>query len=147
MDILSFIAAIVAALAWPVAVVVLVLVVRGPLLALIPKLEELQYKDFVLRFREELSEAGARLPVGKEELKALPPPAVAEQERLESLASVSPRAAVLEAWVVLEGALLKRLVELGVVSGPERFRGHSRTAIALQSAGVFSEGEVGVFNQ
>lgn len=103
MDGLSFVAALIDSLAWPFAIIVAVLLLRRPLSELIPLLERLKYKDLELSFRERVhkvaTEADALLP---------PPPAgvvpSAAEDRMQQLVDISPRAAILEAWVELEAA-------------------------------------------
>ena len=102
MDWLSFIAAIVKALAWPLTALGIFLVLRRPLLALVPLLARLKFKDFELDFGRRLAEVSAeaaRLP----SVRA----GNAADEALLRLAPVAPRAAILEAWLRLEAAALR----------------------------------------
>jgi hypothetical protein len=110
MGILAFIASLVQSLAWPLAIVLIVFMFRQSLAKLIPGLQRLKYKDIELEFGRQLEEVKQELgpsPVPQE----LPGP-VAEPPRLpeakgtsryyRSLAEVSPRAAILEAWLGFE---------------------------------------------
>lgn len=75
MNTLEFIASLVNSLAWPAAVVIGVVLVRKPLLRMLPQLEELQYKDWKARFRRELDAAA-------ETAQSLPPAAPGEEPQL-----------------------------------------------------------------
>jgi hypothetical protein len=110
MDILTFISSLVQSLAWPVAVVLIVFIFRQSLAKLIPGLRRLKYKDIEAEFGHQIEEA-------KQELgPPAPPPALpgpqkeGEAQRkgnllyYRSLAEVSPRAAILEAWIEFEVA-------------------------------------------
>lgn len=102
MDWLSFIAALVDALAWPAAVFGIVLILRRPLTGLIPLLHRLKYKDLELEFEQQVAEVSDALEAEPAPThKALP---TAESPAVE-LAQISPRAGVLEAWRELEGEL------------------------------------------
>src|SRR5687767_11908013 len=69
-DILQFIAAIVAALAWPLAVVVVALLFRASVGKLIPGLSRLKWKDLELEFKKEL----AHLSAAAQQAQLPPPP-------------------------------------------------------------------------
>jgi len=54
MDWLTFVTKIIESLAWPVSIVVIVLILKKPISALLPLLRNLKYKDLELSFGEEL---------------------------------------------------------------------------------------------
>jgi hypothetical protein len=110
MDILTFIATVVGNLAWPTAVIVLAIVFRRDLGRLIPALQRIRYGEVEVEFAREVAQA-------KQELEPLPPvdgeivgypPQLPEAtttsptQYYRSLADVSPRAAILEAWLGFE---------------------------------------------
>ena len=107
---LAFIAAIFKApISWPTALVILVWLLRGPLLALLPELDTLRGKNFEPQFRKKLKEVG-----GKAKVVLLSDETTATGERqgergeeraLTLLAEVSPRAAIVESWFPVESAL------------------------------------------
>lgn len=112
MDWVGFIASIVGSLAWPGALVALVLILRTPIRGLLPLLQRLKYKELEIEF-------GRRVEEVKQELaQELPPGAVqpisdASRDALLRLAEVSPRAAVLEAWREVELAALEAARKVG----------------------------------
>lgn len=108
MDSLTFIAELVKALAWPATIVILVVLVRHPLRGLIPLLTRFKYKDLELEFGRKVEELQALVAV---ELPDPAPPALppAPPEPIATLAEVSPRAAVLEAWRKLEVTAVQRV--------------------------------------
>ena len=53
---LEFIAALVEDLVWPLTVVLAIFVFRGPIYNLLPFLQRLRYKDFVVEFNKKLDE-------------------------------------------------------------------------------------------
>jgi hypothetical protein len=109
---LEFIAALVSALAWPLAIVVVVLLLRHQISELIPLLRRFRYGELEMEFSEKVVEAAEEIeqrveetPV--EELPALPED-VEEQlrkrtERLRERAQVAPSLDVIEAaWKLVE---------------------------------------------
>ena len=146
MDTLTFISSLAQSLGWPLAIIVGIVLLRRPLSELLPHLSELKWKDFSLVFSKGVADAKAQLP-SPENPKALQPPQSIESERLEQLALLSPRAAVMEAWVGLESAALSSLVSVGAISSSSGLRNHGRTAVALQSAGLLLPPEVIAFQE
>ena len=99
-------------------VVAILLLLRRPLLGLIPLLRKLKWKELELEFEQKLIElkAGAvqALPAAGEAAPqpVVPPPAAS---RLIQMAELSPRAAIMEAWIAVEraaaNAISRRLPE------------------------------------
>jgi hypothetical protein len=105
-DWLSFIAAIVQAGAWPLAVVVIILILRKPLAGLIPLLQRLKYKDLELEFGERVEEVKAEADAVLPPTAPLEGLAEGDRDRLRQLSILSPRSAVLESWRRVEHAAL-----------------------------------------
>ena len=92
-------------IAWPVAVVWIAYVFKGELKSLLRRVSQLKYKDLEAQF-------GAGLALAESEvssLQAAPPAAprpelLSKLESLRRISDVSPRAAILEAWVLVEDA-------------------------------------------
>jgi len=114
MDALTFLSNMVESLAWPVTVIVAVIVLKKPLEKLLPTIRKFQYKDLNLEFGELARQAEAILPkttqVTIEHMKV---PITA----LREVADISPRAAIMEAWrsveyELKEAATRKNITEL-----------------------------------
>ncbi len=111
MDWLTFLSSIFDSLAWPIVVLLAVLMLRRPLSNLIPFLRKLKWKDFEAEFGREVSMLGdsirreiqvpAPSPSGVEDPLGILSTAVAEYSRL---AELSPRSVVLESWRQVESA-------------------------------------------
>ncbi|RFS77883.1 hypothetical protein D0U00_17160 [Leclercia adecarboxylata] len=101
MDSLRFIAEIIKALAWPATTVVLVILLRKPVVELIPLLSRLKYKEFELEFAREMSELKAE---AESMAKEKSPYEDVNSSRLLDLVSYSTHAAILEAWFEVESA-------------------------------------------
>jgi hypothetical protein len=117
MDWLTFIASITKSLAWPLVVAWIVFLLRRPLRQVVRSLIRFRYKDLEIDFGRDLEALErevetARLPIPTEarERSALPAPA----DQLEAIAEVSPRAAVREAWLLVEHEVLRAAERLGI---------------------------------
>jgi hypothetical protein len=117
MNTATFIVEAIKALAWPVATVVAVVLLRRSLATVIPGLKRLKVKGVEMEFEREVSALKA------ESGKLLPPKAETEVEttgRFLRLVVISPRAAVLEAWRQLESAAVASLAFRGELQPQDR---------------------------
>jgi hypothetical protein len=114
MDVLSFAAEIIKALAWPSAAVIIAFAFRKSISQLIPLLTRLKYKDLELEFgrevREVRAEAESALPTPADVQRIGGPPISTD---VAALLPVSPRAAVLESWREVEDAAVRAVVRVG----------------------------------
>jgi hypothetical protein len=145
MDWLTFIAAIVKALAWPLTVLGVFAVLRRPLLGLIPLVARLKFKDLELDFGRRLAEVRAEA----EGLPRAPSAAIAADgdETLLRLASMAPRAAILEAWLRLEATALRAARRQGTSEPVTQLRVPVRLIEALEELGVIDARQAAVFHE
>jgi hypothetical protein len=125
MDWLTFFSSVIQSLAWPVAVIMLVVLLRDPLKRLVRQLRKLRYKDFELDFAQKIAKVEAEAEAA--ELPPVPPltfpagegvPEPSDRQRLVELAKTSPHAAIAEAWRRLEHEIRAALEETGVAAPP-----------------------------
>ncbi|WP_133256040.1 hypothetical protein [Rhodopseudomonas palustris] len=104
MDWLQFFSSMTSSLAWPIATVTIVLLLRMSVVKLLPRLRHFKYKDIEAQFSDGLKEVedeASKLPI-----PTLPAPISAESsERFNRILEASPSYAVLEAWLQVEAAL------------------------------------------
>lgn len=111
MDWLTLVSEVIKSLAWPVTTFAIFLIVRLPLVALIPHTQEVRFRDFVWKIGRTLDQAEDRADrAGLPDAAVTPTAIAAETEALAAdLIAVSPRAAVLEAWTRLEAAIRRSI--------------------------------------
>ena len=118
---LQFFASVIGSLAWPATLLVGFFIVKGNIGALSLFVERLKYKDFEIEFRKSVHELTERsrsvLPVQDADEQA-----ASARDRLYALAEISPRSAILEAWLQVETAAVGALQSsdpavVGKVSG------------------------------
>jgi len=143
-DALSFVVEMVKALAWPIMVLVLVLLLRRPIAQLVPLLTRLKYKDLELEFgrrvAEVTAEAGEELPPPHKR----PFPEAAADQILGELAGISPRAAVTEAWRQVEVAAVDAAVRNDIHLSPTEATSPARVLRALERHRVIDAGKLGL---
>jgi len=144
MDWLTFIAAVVSATAWPIAVLIIFLVIRKPLLELIPLLQRLRYGDIEIDFGSEVND------LLQDMRRVLPPvrqPAERSplQDNLLELARISPRAVVLEAWVELERSAIEAARRHKLNLRSKEQRSPILVGNALVEAGLLDENQQEMF--
>jgi hypothetical protein len=153
MDILSFTASIVSSLAWPLATLGALILLRRELSSLLPFLRRLKAGPVEAEFEREVEELRDETTV----LQPAPEASLIEGRtaQLLRLAEISPRAAVSEAWrgveaaarkLILKGAdeskpliifphqLVKRLEELNALVGGDRKLFQDLKALRNQAA-------------
>jgi hypothetical protein len=102
-DTRTLISHLVGSLAWPIAAIVGLAMVRPAILNLLPKMRTLRFRDLEATFGQEL--ARVRQIVESSEDPGVPLDAGLSSEEAQNflrLAEISPRAAVIEAWGLLE---------------------------------------------
>lgn len=147
MDWLTFSLELTKALAWPVTTVIVTMLFRKPLAELIPFLKSLKYKDLEMEFSRGVEE------VKKEALVAIPQTAEIANSKdqtpplLAQLASISPRAAVLEAWRTIESEAIACVSRSSLAPESTSLKGHSRIGHVLLQAGVMNMDQFKIFHK
>jgi len=112
MNWMEFVSSLVGSVIWPVTILVAVLLLRPPLDNLLPFIEKLRYKDFELFFSRRVEEIRAEVsdefpdPTGDSTQSE-------KADRVAQLAMLSPRAAVIHAWLEVEAAVRSAARRLG----------------------------------
>jgi hypothetical protein len=114
MDWMQFVSALVSALAWPSAVVVVVCLLKNPILGLIPKIRSFKYGELHVDLTEALQSLQEDLPPAPSEPEATPPKPRIEISVPLQIAAVSPRAGMIAAWLEVESALNEVLTREGI---------------------------------
>lgn len=150
MDWLTFLSKIIEALAWPATALVLLFVIRKELPTIARSLRRLKYKDVELEFGET---AKAVATEAKEAVPAPPDTALLPgqskseaQSRLETIAELAPRAAILEAWLLVEAAAAD-VLQKRCAQAVSSFPGPLRLRQGLQRAEVLNERQLAVFEE
>ena len=132
MDWLTFFSNAISSLAWPVSVVVLVLLFRKPITERLPFLKKMKYKDLELEFEKELEQLQAEV---RPKLGGRPAPQLEapKKDELAGLVSASPRLAILAAYREVERTLEDTALHLGAradITAPAALRYlHEKNAI------------------
>lgn len=130
MDNLTFWSQVIAAVAWPVAALAAVLILRRPLLDSLALLRRIRYKDFEASFAQEVDELKAAASDALPAAPRAPDAGPIITEHLAKLAETSPRAAIIEAWMELASAAVAALKRKGVPLPP----GGSRNPLEVEQA-------------
>lgn len=140
MDWLTFLAKIVEALAWPAVVVGVLLYLRKEFPSIVRSLRKLKFKDVEMEFGEAAIALAAEtkrvVPAAKSDVKLMGQEEDDVVARLSAIAELSPRAAILEAWLLVEAAaadLIRKQSTTALTAnpGPMRIREGLRRAEVL----------------
>lgn len=121
MDALQFIASLIDSLAWPGAVVILVLILQVPIRNLLRDLTRLRYGEMEMNFGREVQELEDRAKAAGlhvRELPVQPKPGIQDSAQIVAdatrLVSEFPGPAVGLAWTAVEHELMQAVMRLGV---------------------------------
>lgn len=144
---IEFSAALVNSLAWPVAVLVIVYWLKDNLQSLLPFIDRLKYKDFEVQFRAAVREIAAESKVALPQQEEEEQP-VDVRDQLFQLAEVSPRSAILEAWLNVETSAIQRLQLLKTVP-KDKLRNMAPLTLGklLEDAKILTPGQMIIFHK
>jgi uncharacterized protein YutE (UPF0331/DUF86 family) len=136
LDALQFISSLVGSVAWPLTLVGALLLLRKPILTLLPTLRSLQYDKLKVEFGKQLEKAEAEVSKLPSVISAPPSLDNASDERFEAAARVAPNLAVLQAWLDVEAELKSTAIKAGI-----EFKRSSPldAARAIQRAGLLDK--------
>jgi hypothetical protein len=113
MDKLTFTSNLITALAWPVATTMIVILLRSEVSILLGRIKKIKHKDSEIDLAGEISDAAKSADKVLSESSADKTP---EQERIGRLAEDSPRGAILDSWLSIEGAMGEYALRHGIES-------------------------------
>ncbi|WP_106640107.1 hypothetical protein [Allosphingosinicella vermicomposti] len=139
MDWLTFVSSLVGSVAWPIAVFAIALLFRVQIRQLINRIKKLSMGDNSVDFGEKLDEAEAEVVTVIPEGAAPAPTALPlPNQRTQQLIALSPAAAVLDSWRVIERKTLKMAEPFYTAGSPNRdgkrvitFRGAVKTLFEI----------------
>ncbi len=113
MEILNFVAALVDSLAWPAALVTVLVLFRRPLRALLPNLNRLRYKGLEVEFGQELAAVRQQIKPATDAKKLQADQEAADYYR--AVGETSPRTAIIEAWIGMETSAISSVRTLDLI--------------------------------
>lgn len=93
---------------WPSVVLFVVFMLRKPIKALLPSVENIKYKNFEVKFRKELNQVKEEAKEAGIEIQT----ELCEKTEIYQLIEVSPASAILESWKELEVSARKKVEKL-----------------------------------
>lgn len=115
MDWMQFISALVSALAWPIAVMGIVFMLKNPILNAIPKIRSFKYGELHIDLSEELKAVEDVLTANTAEPESPPQTPPTPSPDIVRLAEESPNAAIIFAWRNVEKAFTEAALRHGLV--------------------------------
>ena len=147
MDWLQFAASVIDSLAWPAVGLIIVIILRKLLAGLLPLLRKLKYKELEVEFDREVRELREEAASALPPLPTSVPPPIPAESGLLQLASTSPRAAVVEAWLLVEAAALRALEARGIQSETGRPLSGPQLTRALMHGEILDNAARAVFDR
>jgi hypothetical protein len=146
MDSFTLTSEIVKALAWPSAVTVAVILLRKPIVDLVPLIKKLKYKELELEFSQEVqalkTEAIKALPEEKEHQTIN-----SQHSKALGLVSYSTRAAIIEAWIELEAAAVEIASSFWSQPPSDMFRNDPKLGEYLHQCKVLDDNQLTIYKK
>ena len=146
MSVISFIASVIDSLAWPVAVIILMLYLRLPLGKLLPELRRLRYGNFEMDFGQQVRSlevsartAGLRLPErpAPSKLRALDSNEIISDAT--RLAVDFPEASVVMAWKAVEHEIIHALRRFDIAEDKQWYGPPVKNVAILHKRGYIED--------
>lgn len=149
MDWLSFIEKIVASLAWPLATLTMILLLKNEIAEVLPKLTKFKAGPLEAEFEKEVRELKRTATAQKTEYAINEPQAPYSAFRAEvtRLAEIKPSAAILEAWIQIENAARNALKSQSTSVGSSSYIPASRLSTPLLEQKILSATEAETFDK
>lgn len=138
MDKFTFITEITKAIVWPATITIGLLVLRKPLISLIPFMRKLKLKEFEIEFSEQVHAMQSEAEIDEDH--TLNSPAM-------NILSFSTRAAVLEAWMELESVAASVSASFWSSSNTKPFENYPKLGSYLHQCGVINDKQLKLFNE
>lgn len=146
MDWLNFIEKIVASLAWPLATIAIIKLLKNEISEILPTLKKFKAGPIEAEFEKEIKEL--RKTATKNKFIANEPKAnyASFREEVINLADVKPSAAILEAWIQIETAARRALKSKSNSVGSSNYIPASKLSTLLLESKLLSPNEAETFN-
>ena len=138
MDKYTFISEMTKALAWPATLIVALLLLRKPLVSLIPFIRRLKFKELEMEFSEQVQALKSEAKI--DETLEIDTPAM-------NILSFSTRAAVLEAWIELENVATSLAASFWRSSNTSPFKNYAKLGHYLHQCGVLNDSQLKSFEK
>jgi len=151
MDVLTFIAQIIGSVAWPLAIVIVVIILRSPLSQVILGLKRLKYQDLELDFGKEI----AKLESAAEEVtaplqkdaKQLPSKIPSEDIlKIEEISALSPKSGIILAWNLAEKEVQSAVIRLAISADYPPHNSAMRNVELLKEQGLITDSVFNLLN-
>ena len=146
MDWLTFTSHITQSIAWPVAAVLIVTLLRGEISKIVPFFKKVNAGPVVAEFERDVKELKASILIPAL-LNGSPPAETASKGFLFQLAELHPRSAILESWVRVEAAARAALFRDQNPGTMSTYLPASHIAEPLMQQKVFSPNQVTLFDE
>ncbi len=145
MDELTFTSEIIKATAWPLATITMVWLLRKPIIELVPLMKKLKYKELELEFSQEVlalkTEVAPVINVPQEDISE---PTISKALELVAL---SPRAAIMEAWIEVETVAVEVASSFWNQSASGTIRNFPRLGEYLHQCKIIDDKQLRIFRR
>ena len=135
MDWKNFIVEMTKALSWPIAILCIILFLRGYMSQLLPRISKLKHKDTEIEFAEAMGALKERAENLEIEGNGIAEDLKIEETRLEQLSVILPRSSIIQSWGLIDREVSDLIME-EKISTEDRSLNTSDVTNIVQSIGL-----------
>lgn len=147
MNHLAFVASILESLAWPMASVILVLLLKDEIIKIAPFIKRLKAGPIEAEFEREVKQLKESAPIHPTDLATVRVTDTASKGFLFQLAELHPRSAILESWVRLEAAARAASAQGATNGAKASYIPAARLSEVLVEAGIINQDQVTLYHE
>lgn len=140
---MEYFVSIIDSLAWPVTLIIIILILKNPLIDLVPYINKLKYKDLEIEFEKSLNELSQKTKSKNQNLEHM---SHKEKININKIKHGSPRINIMESWLSLENTILSTLYHYSLIDTKEPIAIQKSIKI-LKEKEILSTDDVEIINQ
>lgn len=114
MNTLDFISSIIKSIAWPIVVLTIAILLRKPIIKILPNLNKVTYNNFEMDFAQKLEEIETSLETKVTAGTNMQSPNAKREQEVITVAQISPAASITMAWSMVEQEIMSTIKRLAI---------------------------------
>ncbi len=114
MNALEFFSSIIQSLAWPISIILIIIILRKPISELVKGINKVKYQDLEIDFGKKLDNIDVKISKNNK-IKITKKYSKSEEvEEIETIALISPKSAIIMAWTLVEKEIQEAINRLAI---------------------------------
>lgn len=110
----EFISSLIGSLAWPIVILIIVIILRQPIVKILSSISKVTFNNIEMDFERKLNEIESSLEDNKEQLVKENQESNKQEEQIKQIAEISPSASITMSWSMLEQEIQSTIQRLAI---------------------------------